>query len=115
MRQWLWWLPLAAVLAAPDQVGAQQVPPEGCFCLADAYGQLQRGCERKKFRSQFYWSAICRYALPDGTVVTAPDPTRITEAWTVVLPDDPRCTPCDPQARPTEDVPRGDSEKDEEQ
>ena len=114
MRHWLWWLSLVAVLAAPDRVGAQQVPPEGCFCLADAYGQLQRGCERKKFHGQFYWSAICRYALPDGTVVTPPA-TRIIEAWTVVSPGDPGCTPCDPQARPTEDVPRGDSEKDEEQ
>ena len=113
MRRWLWWLPLAVVLAAPGLVVAQQEPPEGCFCLADADGQLQRGCERKKFAGQFYWSAFCRYALPEGTVVKAPA-TRITEAWTVVPPEDPRCIPCQPEERDPDDVIRNDPEMDEE-
>lgn len=90
------WLLLAAMAAAPELAAAQEElqiePPEGCFCLADEDGQLMRDCERKKFPGQ-PWSAICRHLRADGAIVAEPV-GQISDIWTVVLPDDPKCTPC---------------------
>lgn len=105
MRVRTWGILLCLAWLGIVPASAQEEPPKGCFCLSDEDGQVQRGCERKKFTGQFYWSAICRYALPDETIVTAPA-VRVTDRWTVIGPDDPSCSPCDPTPKRTDDLPR---------
>lgn len=118
MQTWMTGVLLAALAAAPGLAVAQQElpnePPEGCFCLADADGQIQRGCRGQRASGQFYWRGICKYVDGDGNTVTARQGTLITEAWTVIPDGDEGCTPCEPQGRSTEDVIRGDDDEDEE-
>ena len=102
MHYWLFGIVLVVSALVSSPGVAQEEPPEGCFCLADNVGQMQHACERKKFRNQFYWSAICRYAQPDGTIVSVPV-VRITDEWAIIPSDNPDCD-CELAARKTDGV-----------
>lgn len=86
---------------------AQDIDPDACFCLRHTSGQLQRGCHAEKFPGQFFPTALCR----DPENPEATSETLITNAWTVVPGGEEGCEVCRPDARDTEDLPRGDEEE----
>ncbi len=101
---------VAGCLAAlPLSVAAQEEPPEGCFCLAEAgrtLPQIIRGCTREKFPGRFFWTAVCRSIDENGDEIVN-DPIMITEDWTVLPMGDADCPVCEPERRQGPLVPRG--------
>jgi hypothetical protein len=100
---------LAVAALSGGVAAAQDEPPEGCFCLAEAgrtLPQIIRGCTREKFPNRFFWSAVCRYRDGNGDEVVT-DPIMITEDWVVLPMGHADCSACEPEKREGPVVPRG--------
>ncbi len=108
---------LAMSLATmPLAATAQEEPPEGCFCLAEAgrtLPQIIRGCTGEKFPGRFFWTAVCRSIDETGQEIVT-DPIMITEDWTILPMGDAECSVCEPERRQGPLVPRGDGGEDSE-
>jgi hypothetical protein len=102
-------LALVALAMLPLGAMAQEEPPEGCFCLAEAgrtLPQVIRGCTGEKFPGRFFWHAVCRYVDQSGNEVVT-DPIMITEDWKILPMGSPDCTVCEPEKHEGPIVPRG--------